>query len=262
MLEVEVTKVDVSSGSSLKSMDFVAEEKPFHIFLDRSLYVTIFCTPSNLKELAVGHLLSEAIIRSVEEIEHVSLKEESVCRISLKDNIDVEKRLKLSKHTSRVIFSACGSKEPYQPSLRLGKIKSDLKVKAATLLNSVNQLNSVGATFRKNGGVHVAAIFKSDGTLVAFAEDVGRHNAVDKTIGIAALSKTDFEQCFLALSGRLTADIVTKAARLKLPVVGSLSAAIDSGIAIAKNADLTLVGYVRGGRMNVYTFPERIIQDR
>jgi FdhD protein len=91
---------------------------------------------------------------------------------------------------------------------------------------------------------------------------VGRHNAVDKTIGIAALSKTDFEQCFLALSGRLTADIVTKAARLKLPVVGSLSAAIDSGIAIAKNADLTLVGYVRGGHMNVYTFPERIIQDR
>ena len=262
MLEVEVIRVDVPSGSLQKTMDFVAEEKPFYIFLDRSLYVTIFCTPSNLKELAVGHLLSEGIVRSVDEIKHVSLKEESVCRVSLKDSIDLEKRLKLSKHTSRVVFSACGSKEPYQPSLHLGKIKSDLKVKAATLLNSVNQLNSIGATFRKTGGVHVAAIFKSDGTLVAFAEDVGRHNAVDKAIGIAALTKTDFEQCFLALSGRLTGDIVTKAARLKLSVVGSLAAAIDSGIAIAKSADLTLVGFVRGSRMNVYTFPERIIQDR
>jgi formate dehydrogenase accessory protein FdhD len=191
----------------------------------------------------------------------VSLKEESVCRINLQDNIDVEKRLKLSKHILRVVFSACGSKEPYQPPLRLGKIKSDLEVKAATLLNSVNRLNSIGTTFRKTRGVHIAAIFNGDGTLVTFAEDVGRHNAVDKTIGAAAMTKTDFEQCFLTLSGRLTGDIVAKAARLKLPVVGSLAAAIDSGIAIAKSADLTLVGFVRGNRMNIYTFPERIIQD-
>jgi FdhD protein len=259
MLEVEIVRVDVSSGNAQRGTDFVAQEKPFYIFLNRTLYVTIFCTPSNLKELAVGHLLSEGIIRSIEEIKDVSLKEEgAACRLSLKDSIDLEKRLKLWKHTSRVIFSACGSKEPYQPSLHLHKIKSDLKVKAAILLNSVNQLNFIAETFRKTGGVHVAAIFKSDGTLVAFAEDVGRHNAVDKTLGIGALSKTDFEQCFLVLSGRLTGDIVTKAARLKLPVVGSLAAAIDSGIAIAKSVELTLVGFVRGKRMNIYSFPERI----
>jgi FdhD protein len=260
MLEVEIIKVDVSSGNVQRGIDFVAQEKPLYVFLDRSLYVTIFCTPSNLKELAVGHLLSEGIIKSIEEIKDVTLKEGgAVCRISLKDSIDLEKRLKLSKHTSRVIFSACGSTEPYQPSLHLHKIKSNLKVKAATLLSSVNQLNSIAETFRKTGGVHVAAIFKSDGTLVAFAEDVGRHNAVDKTIGIGALSKIDFEQCFLALSGRLTGDIVAKAARLKLPVVGSLAAAIDSGIALAKTVDLTLVGFVRGKRMNIYSSPGRIL---
>lgn len=260
MLEVEIIKVDVPSGNTRRGMDFVAQEKPLYVFLDRSLYVTIFCTPSNLKELAVGHLLSEGIIRSIEEIKDVTLEGEgAVCRISLKDSIDLEKRLKLSKHTSRVIFSACGSKGPYQPSLRLHRIKSDLKVKAATLSNSVNQLNSIGETFRKTGGVHVSAIFKSDGALVAFAEDVGRHNAVDKTIGIGALSKLDFEQCFLALSGRLTGDIVTKAARLRMPVVGSLASAIDSGIAIAKNVDLTLVGFVRGKRMNIYSSPGRIL---
>lgn len=260
MLEVGIVRVDVSTGKAEETTDYVAQEKPFHIFLNRTHYATIFCSPTNLKELAVGHALSEGIIESIEEIEEINLKEEeAVCRVSLKDNVDLEKRLKLSKHISRVVFSACGSREPFQPSRRLHKIKSDLKVKATTLLNSVNQLNYVGQTFRKTGGAHVAAIFRSDGSLVAFAEDVGRHNAVDKTIGICALNKTDFEQCFLALSGRLTGDIVTKAARLKLPVVGSLAAAIDSGIAIAKNVGLTLVGFARGKRMNVYAFPERIL---
>jgi FdhD protein len=106
--------------------------------------------------------------------------------------------------------------------------------------------------------VHAAAIFKSDGTLMAFAEDVGRHNAVDKVIGIGALGGVDFGECFLALSGRLTGDIVSKAARVNLPVVASLAAAIDSGINLARTVDLTLIGFVRGKRMNVYTLPERI----
>jgi FdhD protein len=260
VLEVEITRIDLSKGEKKRTKDLAAEEKPLHVFLNRVQYATILCTPSNLKELTVGHLFSEGIIRSIKEIKDVILKKgEEVCRVSLKDGIDLEKRLKLLKHTSRVIFSACGSTGPYQSSLRLPKIESNLKVKAVTLLNSVNQLNSIAETYRKTGGVHVAAIFKSDGSLVAFAEDVGRHNAVDKTIGIGALSKIDFEQCFLALSGRLTGDIVTKAARAKLSVLGSLAAAIDSGIAIAKSVDLTLVGFVRGKRMNIYCSPERIV---
>jgi FdhD protein len=132
-------------------------------------------------------------------------------------------------------------------------------VKAETIQNSVNRLNFIAETFRKTGGVHVAAIYRGDGELVAFAEDVGRHNAVDKTIGICASNKTDFSQCFLALSGRLTGDIVYKAARIGLPILASLAAAIDSGIGIAKDVGITLIGFVRGKRMNVYSFPERIL---
>jgi formate dehydrogenase accessory protein FdhD len=94
---------------------------------------------------------------------------------------------------------------------------------------------------------------------MAFAEDVGRHNAVDKVIGITSLVRTDFDHCFLALSGRLTGDIVFKAARVRIPIIASLAAAIDSGIEVAKRANLTLVGFVRGRRMNIYAFPERIV---
>ncbi|MDH5375100.1 MAG: formate dehydrogenase accessory sulfurtransferase FdhD [Candidatus Bathyarchaeota archaeon] len=259
MLKVEIVKVDVAAKETRKMTDYVAEEKPLHISVKKTHYATIFCSPSNLKELAVGHLLSEGIIESVEEIEEISFRKKSFCRVKLKPNIDLEKRLKLLKPFSRIILSACGSPSPYQISARLPKLKSDLTVKAEIILSCVNRLNSIAETFKKTGGVHAAAIYKSDGNLVAFAEDVGRHNAVDKVIGIGALNKTVFSEYFLALTGRLTGDIVRKTARVGLPIVASLAVAIDSGIAVAKDVDLTLIGFARGKRINIYNFPERIL---
>jgi FdhD protein len=209
-----------------------------------------------LKELAVGHLLTEGIIKSAEEIEEMVFKEKDICNVKLKRGVNLEKRLKLLQRFSRIILSACGGS--YQPSKRLPKIKSNLKVKAEIIQNCVNNLNFIAETFRKTGGVHAAALYKNDGCLVAFAEDVGRHNAVDKVIGAGTLVNTDFGECFLTLSGRLSGDIVFKAARVGLPIVASLAAALDSGVELAKNADLTLIGFVRGKRMNIYNAPERI----
>jgi FdhD protein len=237
--------------------DYVAEEKPLLIFLNKIHYATILCSPQNLKELAVGHLLTEGLIKSIEEIEKTNLKDEGICEVKLKSNIDLEKRLKLSKNFSRIILSACDG--PHQPWERLSKIGLNLKVKAEVIQNCANKLNFIAETFRKTGGVHAAAIYESDGGLIAFAEDVGRHNAVDKVIGLGALNKTDFSKCFLTLSGRLTGDIVSKAAEIGLSIVASLAAALDSGIEIAKETDLTLIGFVRGKCMNVYNFPERIL---
>lgn len=259
MLKVEIVKLDVPAKKTKKMIDYVAEEKPLHIFINKKHYVTIFCSPSNLKELAVGHLLSEGIIKSIQEIQEIRIKKEELCQVKLKPNVPLEKRLKLLKPLSRVILSACGSSKPYQPSRKLPKITSNLQVKAETILKSVRKLNSMAETFRKTGGVHAAAIYEKNGNLLTFAEDVGRHNAVDKAIGISALKKTDFSQCFLALSGRLTGDIALKAARIGIPIAASLAAAVDSGVTIAKETNLTLIGFVRGNRMNIYNLPERIL---
>jgi formate dehydrogenase accessory protein FdhD len=139
------------------------------------------------------------------------------------------------------------------------KVKSNLAVKAQVIFNSVNQLNFKAEGFRKTGGFHVAAIYKGDGSLTALAEDVGRHNAVDKVIGMAALNKVDFGACFLALSGRMSGDVAFKAAKVGLPIVASLAAALSSGIATAEESSVSLVGFVRGKRMNVYTGAERIV---
>jgi FdhD protein len=258
MREVEIVKIDVSTRTASKVKDYVAEERPLHIFINKAHYATIFCSPSNLKELALGHLLSEGILKSLEEMEEVKLKNEA-CHVKIKSNIDIKKRLKLSKQFSRIITSACGSPLAHPFSGKIPKINSNLKVKAETILNCVKNLNFIAETFRKTGGVHAAAIHKNNGELVAFAEDVGRHNAVDKVIGMAALNKTDFNTCFLAVSGRLTGDMVLKAGRVGLPIIASLAAALDSGIAMAEDIGLTLIGFVRGKRMNIYACPERIL---
>jgi formate dehydrogenase accessory protein FdhD len=209
--------------------------------------------------LAVGHFLSEGILKSTDEIEEVVLKEpESACYIKLKPKINVENRIRISRLHARVIPSACGSGSPYQYTGKTPKVKSNLKVKAQVIFDSVNQLNFKAEGFRRTGGLHVAAIYKADGQLVALAEDVGRHNAVDKVIGMAALKKVDFGLCFLALSGRMSGDVAFKAAKVGLPLIASLAAALSSGIAMAETAGLTLAGFVRGKRINIYTCPERI----
>jgi FdhD protein len=257
--EVEILRVDVSAKTFQKMKDYVAEEKPLSIFLNKAYYATIFCSPTNIKELAVGHLLSEDIVKSIEEIEEITINKEGVCKLNLKPNVNVEKRLNRLKPFSRIIVSACGAASPHQYMGRFPKVTSNLKVKAEVILNCVNRLNKMAETFRKTGGVHAAAIYASNGSILAFAEDVGRHNAVDKVIGFGALNKADFSMCFLASSGRLTGDMVLKAGRVGLPIVASLAAAVDSGITIAKETGLTLIGFVRGKRMNIYNLSERVI---
>jgi FdhD protein len=254
---VQVVKINITTRKSQRIEDYVAEEEPIHIFLNRTHYATVLCSPQNLKDLVVGHLLTEGLIRSIEEIKKINFKSKGICNVELKSNIDIDTRLKHANNFSRIILSACGG--PFQPSKRLPKIKSDLKVKAEVIQSCVNKLNLIAETFRKTGGVHIAAIYETDGSLIAFAEDVGRHNAVDKVIGLGAENKVDFSKCFLTLSGRLTGDIVSKAASIGLPIVASLAAAVDSGVDIAKKVDLALIGFVRGMRMNIYNCEKRII---
>jgi FdhD protein len=261
--EVEITHVDLSTNRTEKKKDFVATETPLHIIINKKRYVSILCSPNNQKELAMGHLLSEGILTSLEEILELRIKKNCICEVKLKPNVDIEKRLKLVQPFARLITSACGSAN-YWPmfklvdKVKLSKIQPKWKINAKTLLESVRQLNKLAETFKKTGAVHVAVIFKNNGELMAYAEDMGRHNAIDKVIGIAAAKNIIFNECFLVSSGRLTGDMVLKAARMHIPIVASIAAAISSGIEVAKRTGITLVGFARGNRFNIYTFPERI----
>lgn len=263
MREIKVSRINVSKQTMEERQDFVAEESSIHIFLNKRHYGTILCSPDQLRELVVGHLLSEGLIKSTSEIAGLILKKDGKCLVKLKSGIDVENRISSSQRFARLVVSSCGSPD-YWPlsevidSLNLNKLDMTATVDSEVISQSVKSLNTIARQYRETGGVHVAALYSLTGELAALAEDVGRHNAVDKVIGAGATANLQFENFFLALSGRLSGDIVLKAARMKIPVIASLSAAISSGLEAAQLTGVTLVGFVRGKRMNVYTYPERI----
>jgi FdhD protein len=264
MQEIQVSRIDILSQKLEQRTDFVAEETPLHLFLNQTHYITILCSPNQLKELAIGHLLSEGVLNSTNEIREIRIEKGGKCRVRLNPDIDTEKRISISQPFNRLILSACGSTNYWPISklidrLSLVSLESGLTVEAKIVSESVKQLNTLAETFRKTGGVHVAALYSAGGELLTSAEDVGRHNAVDKIIGAGILKKLNFETCFLALSGRLTGDIVLKAARMRIPIIASIAAAVNSGLEVAQRTGITLIGFVRGNRMNVYTYPERIV---
>ncbi|MGD9131607.1 MAG: formate dehydrogenase accessory sulfurtransferase FdhD [Candidatus Bathyarchaeota archaeon] len=262
MREIHVSRMNVTDQTVEERTDYVAEETALHIFLNKTHYGTILCSPDQLKEMVVGHLLSEGLLKSTAEIDDLVLKKDGKCLVKLKPDVDAEQRIAKSQRFARLIVSACGSSD-YQSLSEaissLPKLDVTSTVNAAVVSHSVLQLNTIAKKFRKTGGVHVAALYSTDGALVALAEDVGRHNAVDKVIGAGATKNMDFMNVFLALSGRLSGDIVLKAARMKLPIIASLATAISSGLEAAQLTGVTLVGFVRGKRMNVYAYPERIV---
>jgi len=216
----------------------IARETSIKIYVNGNHLVTLFASPSQLKELAIGWLLSQGIIKSVDEISEVKVEEDMV---KIKCISKIETRIKLVK-ASKV------------PKLI---VKSKYKVKAEEILRLVDMLNRLSKVFRATGGTHSAAIFE-DGKLVAFAEDAGRHNAVDKAIGIAALKKADFSKSVLVSSGRQPAGMVLKAAHVGIPIVTSIAAPLDSGVEVAEKTGITLICFVRRQRMNIYSNPERV----
>ena len=259
MRKIKITRINSKQHTKKSRTDNVAEEKPLHIYLNKRHYGTILCSPSQQKEMVLGHLLGEGVLNSTDEIEELNMKKNGV--ITLNPNIDAEQRISTSQRFSRRLVSACGSPDYRSISEiveKIPKLESNLKINAEVIYRSVINLNGISENFKTTGGVHAAALYSIEGDLMFLAEDVGRHNAVDKVIGAGAIDGIDFSKVFLVLSGRLTGDLVLKAARMKISVVTSLAAAISSGLDVAKVTGITLVGFVRDDRMNVYTYPERV----
>ncbi|MEM2102884.1 MAG: formate dehydrogenase accessory sulfurtransferase FdhD [Candidatus Bathyarchaeia archaeon] len=262
--EVEIVRVNMTEKAATRKKDYIAKEAPLHVFLNETHYVTILCSPNMLKEMAIGHLFSEGVLHSLDDIKEVSLENDGRCMIRLEGGVDVEKRISLAQPFARLIVTACGSAENWPLSKLIDRIKpvkieNRTVVKAEMILECVRRLGDLSTVFRKTGGVHVASLNTWDGKLVAFAEDVGRHNAVDKVIGAGVLAGVDFRALFLAVSGRLSGDIVLKAGRMRISLVASQAAALDSGIEVAERLGICLLGFVRGNRMNVYVGSDRVV---
>ena len=246
------------SGSSVEGViDEVASELPVRLVLNNESLVTLLCTPSELRELAVGFLLSEGLLRDKSSIKKIDLDEqEAVVRIELTDLPPDFSRM----FEKRTISSGCGKGITYTGYRMDADHRIDVKGRLMSLDDIRTQLKAfrnISSLYLETGGVHSAAL--SNGKeILFFSEDIGRHNAVDKLIGKAFLQSISIENKVLITSGRVTSEIVTKAGRNRIPVLISRAAPSCMAISYAEDMGITLIGFARGDRMNIYTWPNRI----
>ncbi len=246
------------SGSNVEGVvDEVASELPVRLILNDQQLVTLLCTPSELEELSIGFLLSEGLLRERSAIRKLEFIEgDAAVRIELSDlPADWEKAFE-----KRTISSGCGKGITFT-SYRMDTDNriafTGPMVSLKGIRNLLNDFRNISKLYLSTGGVHSAAL--SDGKdLLFFSEDIGRHNAVDKLIGKAFLQTVPIENKVLLTSGRVTSEIVTKAGRNRIPILISRAAPSCMAISYAEDMGITLVGFARGDRMNIYTWPNRI----
>lgn len=256
---VDLCRVGAAAGPEAVA-DRVIVEEPLTILVDRVGSFTILCTPSDLPALAAGFVFSEGMIRSAEDILAVFTKDH------LPNTIGIEIREPARQGIARnlVVASSCGMCGVRNLQNLLATVAAcpqSLHVPQRLVLEVVENLRPMQTDFALTGSAHAAALFDRAGTVLAFAEDIGRHNALDKAIGKCLLEKRLPRGCGAALSGRISLEMVAKAARAGIELIVVVSGVSSYAITAARQWNITLCGFVRHGRINIYTNPTRIQLD-
>jgi FdhD protein len=268
---VRVCAVD---GSDVRERpDKVVTEEPMEIRLHGpgeepdALAVTMR-TPGNDFELAVGFCVTEGFLRSADELDTVAYclageGEQEFNVVTVKVRGRVEREVRPRAFVANASCGLCGKTTLDEVAQQCPPVGAGPRVSRAMIATLPERLRDAQQVFDATGGLHAAARFAADGELVALREDVGRHNALDKLVGHALLERQlPIGNDVLMVSGRVSFEIVQKAAMAGMPMVCAVSAPSSLAIEAAERLGQTLVGFVRGDRANIYTHPERIDLDR
>jgi len=246
------------NGEQLDELiDQIAAEIPFALIVNDQLLVTLVCTPTELDAMAIGFLLSEGILTERESLLDIAVDEKgatvSVTLKKLPNGFDQIAQRK-------TITSGCGQGVTFSDGANLESLPvNQVQIKASPdyIRALLKKFRSVSDLFQKTGGIHSAAL--ADGNeIILFAEDIGRHNAVDKLIGRAFLDNIPLDDKILLSSGRISGEIMTKVIRNKIPILVSRTAPTCMSLTYAEDHGITLIGFARVNRMNIYTHPQRI----
>ena len=253
--KVSILKFTETGSSSIE--DMVAKESPLTIILNNSELVTLLCSPENLRYLAVGFLFSEGLLKSKDEIKKIMVDDRrGVVRVETEGDEEPASDALFK----RFITSGCGRGASFYSAIDAQdqvKVESQVKISTLAVLALVHEFQHRSQIYRSTGGVHSAALCDIRDVLV-FGEDIGRHNAVDKIFGSCILNDIATDDHIIITSGRISSEILLKIARRNVPIIVSKSAPTNLGVRLANDLGVTLVGFVRGKRMNVYTHAERI----
>ncbi len=260
MIEDRSTSRKVLQFRSDKAADAersIVREVPLTLIVNGRELITLLTTGDANRALAVGFLLSEGFLQDPEDL--VNLRVDDAAgrvEVELSGNLDLMDKL----WGKRAVTSGCGKGSTFThvlDSLQTKRSVSDLSVRPEQVYALMKDLNERSDLYRRTRGVHNAALAEPGG-IVLFRDDIGRHNAVDKLRGECFLEGVDLKNRILVTTGRISSEIVIKVARMELPILISRSAPTSLALDLAGRLEMTLIGYVRGESMTVYTGEKRI----
>jgi FdhD protein len=251
--------------------DQVALEEPLEVNVNGRALAVLMRMPGQEKELAAGFCVTEGYVSDILNILLIhhcgsGLPAPGEGEADLESRNRVTLRVVETGFTPpdrpdvvRLIRSGCGAAEVSALADALPVVTEALRVPAGTLLSLGRKMRELQNVHREIGGTHAAVLFDRRGEAVVLAEDIGRHNAIDKAVGHCLLRGIPLRDKVLLTSGRASYEMAVKAIRTGIPIVASVSSPTSLAVQLAEDRGLTLIGYLRGGRMNVYTHPERVV---
>src|SRR5437763_1053381 len=240
------TYVTVRAGRVSEVAGDVVREQPLTIHVNGEKFLTLLCTPMMLEALVVGYLWMEKVIGDVEEVARIEVS-------AVDGRADVTLTHPVTLPTERILTSGCGGGITFRIDHRLfPRLSSRRRVRPEALAERMKDLFTAAVHYKASRGIHGAALAEPDGLLVV-AEDVGRHNAVDKVKGEALLRGIPTEDRILLSTGRISSEMLLKAARMGVPIVASRTSPTEMAVALAEQLNVTVCGYVRPDGLNLYT---------
>jgi FdhD protein len=256
--KIQITRI--KEGKSLPAEESLCPEEQIHVYLNNQKLISLMCYPDKIKELILGFIYLEDILETQGNLKDIVLdKKENAVYCQGKFNKKAVKNLR----DSRTITTGCNKgvtgidfKKPEDCK----RINTSVRYSGNTLIDIAKRFNRNSDLFLKTGAVHSVGLYDKKGNRIAFAEDIGRHNAFDKVVGEILFNNIKLDDKILFTSGRISSEIMAKTIKAKIPVIISRAAPTFYAYKLAENFFITLIGFIRGEKMNIYTYPERIVK--
>jgi len=248
---VQKNIIRVEEDHRTEMSDLVVREKELSIFVNKKKIISLYCSPGNYKYLGVGFLLTSGILSGKEEIVSIETKKDSV-KIDIKNTI-----LPISNinHVSSVVEV----QHQFQKMSEASSTRPDnIKLNPLVVYRMIEKIQEEAVFFKLSGGVHSCALADENGKILLFSEDISRYNTIDRVLGQALLNDLSTSNKILLTSCRITSGIIKKIISTKIQIIISRAAVTDCAIKIAHVHNITLIGFTRGKRMNIYTHSRRI----
>ncbi|WP_298520035.1 formate dehydrogenase accessory sulfurtransferase FdhD [uncultured Methanobrevibacter sp.] len=243
----EIDAINYKNGKATEAKEKVVKDETITLTINGEISRSLSAIEDSLEEFAVGYLFNENMVNSMDAIKKIEVDGVLI-------NAEIDDTLLKTNETVLCSDSAGGWRSKIKT---VNPVESDFQVSASELISRIEELKDNAAIWQATGGTHVAGIVYKDQFIVK--EDVSRHVAVDKVIGYGLLHDFDLSHSYVIYSGRMPADMVIKMTRAGVPILASNAAPANSGYNIAKKGNITLVGFLRGQRCNVYNNQNRVI---